>query len=118
MLRSALAAVLPFAILLLFGAPAVAHSLARPDTFVPRHTAEFVAAPLSQTHDGSPCCPDGTHVPLCCTAGACFLAGCLATAEPAFFPAVPGTADYALFEGSRPDGAGIAPDLPPPRAIV
>ena len=116
MLRSAIAAVLLLAILLLSGAHADAHSLARADTFVPRHAA-IVTAPVLQMHDELPCCPDGSHGPLCCP-GVCSLAGCLPPAEPAFLSVVSGELVYALFEGSRPDGAGIAPDLPPPRAIV
>jgi hypothetical protein len=115
MQRSALAAIVLLAILLLSAAPADAHSSARS---APRQAAELMTTLVSPTHDGSPCCPDGTHGPVCCPAGACSLVGCLAVVEPAVFPATPEKLAYDLFEGSRPDGAGIAPDLPPPRAIV
>jgi hypothetical protein len=118
MLRSALAAIALLAVLLLSGTSADAHALAHSSSPAPRQAAEFVTAPFAQTHDGSPCCPHGTHRLLCCAAGVCSLVGCLAIVEPAVFPVTPEKLAYDPFEGSRPDGAGIGPDLPPPRAIV
>jgi hypothetical protein len=118
MLRRALAATLLLAVLLLSGAPAGAHTIARPSTLAPRHATELMTAPVSPTHGGSPCCPDATHGALCCSTGVCSLVGCLAVVEPAVFPITPEKLAYDLFEGSRPDGARIAPDPPPPRAIV
>ncbi len=116
MLRSALAAIVLFAVVLLSGALADAHS--RSSIPALRQAVELTTTPVSPTHDGSPCCPDGTHGPLCCSAGACSVVGYLGVVEPAVFPVAPEKLAYALFEGSRPDGAGMAPDLPPPRAIV
>jgi hypothetical protein len=118
MLRSALAAIALLAILLLSRTPADAHSLACSSIPGPRQSAEFETGSFSQTHDASPCCPDGAHGLLCRAAGACSPVGCLAIVEPAVFPVTPEKLAYDLFEGSRPDGTGIAPDLPPPRAIV
>jgi hypothetical protein len=119
MLRSALATIVLLTVLLLSGAPADAHSLAQTSILAPGHATELVTVPFSQAHDGSPCCPDDTHGPHCCPAGVCSLVGCLAIiVVPAVFPIVPEKLAYVLFEGSRPDGAGITPDLPPPRAIV
>ena len=119
MLKSVLVATLLLAVLLLSGGPAGAHSVAaRPSALASRHVATLVTTPFSPTHGGSPCCPDGTHGTLCCPTGVCFLVGCLAVVEQAVFPVTPEKLAYDLFEGSRPNGAGIAPDLPPPRAIV
>lgn len=116
MLRSAFAAIVLLAVLLLLGLPADAH--ARASIPAARQGAELMTAPVAPMHHGLPCCPDRMHGPLCCPAAACSLVGCLAVVEPAVFPAAPEKLAYALFEGSRPDGAGIAPDLPPPRTVV
>jgi hypothetical protein len=118
MLRSALAAIVLLAVLLLSSAHVGAHAIPRPSALALRDPAVLVMAPVAPTHDGSPCCPDGVHDPLCCPASVCPLVGCLAIVEAAVLPVTPEKLAYDLFEGSRPDGAGIAPDFRPPRAIV
>jgi hypothetical protein len=119
MVRSALAAIVLLTALFLSSASADAHSLAQTSVVAPRYATELVTVPSSQAYGGSPRCPDDTHGPHCCPAGVCSLVGCLAIiVVPVVFPIVPEKLAYVLSKGSRPDGASITPDLPPPRAIV
>ena len=118
MLRSALAVIALLALMFLTDAPPDAHARARSSIPAARQATEFMTAAVSLAHCGSPCCPDRTHGPLCCPAGICSLIGCLAVVEAGVFPAPPEKLAYDVFEGSRPDRAGIVPDLPPPRAVV
>jgi hypothetical protein len=118
MLRSALAAIVLLAGLLLSSAHVGAHAIPRPSALALLDAAVLVTAPVSPTHDSSPCCLDGIHDPLCCPASVCSLVGCLAIIKAVVLPVTPEKLAYALFEGSRPDGANIAPNFRPPRAIV
>jgi len=115
MLRSTLAVIALVATVVLTWAVPSAHARSSiPAASLPAAVMMAAAAPA---HDASPCCP--LHISLCCSAGACSFVGWLAVVDDAvMFPAPPAKLTYDLSEGSRPDQAGVAPDLPPPRAIV